>query len=180
MTETKAAPKRTSKAAASKAAPKADAFAFPSMPNMPTMPTMANMPNMANMEVPTAVREIAEKSIAQAKEGYARMKTAAEEATDMLEDSYESSRQGALEINMKALDAAKDTTDATFAFVKDMMAVKSFSEAIEVQTAFARKQFDTSMAQAKEMQELVSKVATEASQPAKDAMTKSFKGIQTA
>src|SRR5215471_5051992 len=43
------------------------------------------LPNfeMPKMEIPAAFREIAEKSVSQAKETYEKMKSAAEEATDM-------------------------------------------------------------------------------------------------
>ncbi|MEM8812064.1 MAG: phasin [Pseudomonadota bacterium] len=162
MAETKTARTRAAKPAAASAAIPEEMFQVP------------------NMEVPTVVREFAEKSIETAKENYARMKSAAEDATDMLEDSYESSRQGMLEIHMKAIDAAKTSTDAAFAFVKDMMAVKSMAEAVELQTAFAHQQFDSVVAQSKEMQELVSKVATDAAQPAKDAFQKSMKDLKAA
>src|SRR4051812_37901026 len=42
-----------------------------------------DIPNfeMPKLEIPAAFREIAEKSVSQAKEGYEKMKTAAEEAT---------------------------------------------------------------------------------------------------
>ncbi len=160
MAETKTTKARAPKAAAVQNP--MDAFAVPAF------------------EVPTGVREFAEKSIEKAKENYAVMKTAAEEATDMLEDSYETSRQGVLEINMKALDAAKVSTDATFAYAKDMMAVKTLAEAVELQTAFVHQQFDSLVAQAKEMQELVSKVATDSSQPAKDVFQKSIKDLKVA
>ncbi len=41
--------------------------------------------------------------------------------------------------------------------------MKTKAEAIELQTAFARQQYDLFAAQAKEMQELVQKVSAEAS-----------------
>lgn len=135
---------------------------------------------MQNMEVPTVVREFAEQSMEKAKDGYSKMKNAAEDATDILEDSYESSRQGVLEINMKALDVAKVSTDSAFTFFKDMLAVKSVAEAVELQTAFVRRQFDTTVAQSKEMQELVTKITTDASQPAKDAFEKTVKDLKAA
>ena len=47
------------------------------------------MPNfeMPKMEIPTAFREFAEKGVSQAKETYEKMKSAAEEATDVFESS---------------------------------------------------------------------------------------------
>jgi len=161
MAETKTAKSRASKAAP-QTAQTIDAFA------------------LQNVEVPVAVREFAEQSIEKAKDNYAKIKTAAEDATDILEDSYESSRQGMLEINMKALDAAKTSTDAAFTFCKDMLSVKSVAEAVELQSNFARKQFESTIAQSKDMQELVTKIATDATQPAKDAFQKTFKDLHAA
>jgi len=43
---------------------------------------------LPKMEIPAAFREIAEKGVTQAKETYEKIKTVAEEATDLLEDTY--------------------------------------------------------------------------------------------
>ena len=51
--------------------------------------------DMPNIEVPEMVREFAEKSVLQAKDAYARFKSAAEETTDVLEDTYTSATKGA-------------------------------------------------------------------------------------
>ena len=83
-------------------------------------------------EVPAALREMAEKSVEQAKAGYAKMKAAAEEATDLLEDTFETARAGAVEYNTKSLEAVKVNTDAAFGFAKEFFAVKTIAEAIEL------------------------------------------------
>jgi len=135
---------------------------------------------IANMEMPAAVREMAEKSVTQAKEAYDKMKTAAEEATDVLEDSYETARQNVVEFNKKAIDLTKENVDAAFDFCKDLLSVKSVAEAVELQTGFARKQFEAFSAQAKDLQELVTRAATDAAQPVKDAIEKTMKDIKAA
>jgi phasin len=167
------AAKKTAKASAS-AAEKgaAAAFAFPKF-EMPKF-------EMPTAEVPAAFREMAEKSVEQAKAGYAKMKVAAEEATDLLEDTYETARAGALEYNTKSLEAAKVNTDATFSFAKELFAVKSIAEAVELQTTFARKQFETLTAQIKDLQETAKKVATETSAPVKAATEKAMKSFKVA
>lgn len=136
--------------------------------------------NVANMEVPTAMREIAEKSVDQAKDAYRKFKTAAEEANDVIEDSYETVRQNVVEFNKRTIDVAKENTDATFEFLKDMLAVTSLSEAIELQSGFTRKRFEAYSAQAKGFQELATKAATDAAQPVKDVVEKTLKDIKAA
>ena len=167
MTETtaKAAPKaRTTKTA--KAAPAAASF-----PNFEAF-------SMPNMEVPAAFREATQKGVESAREAYAKIKTAAEDATDLMEDTFETSRQGVVEFNHKAVDAAKANADAAFSFMKDLMAAKSVAEAIELQSTFARQQFDTLSAQTKEMQELATKLGTDVSAPVKEAVEKSIKDLK--
>lgn len=135
---------------------------------------------MSTAEVPEAFRDMAEKGVSQARENYAKVKAAAEEATDVLEESFETARGNTLDLSTAAMDAAKANIDAGFAFMKDFMAVKSVSEAVELQTAFARERFDASTAQAKDMQAKVTKMTEEASKPVKDAMAKSMEAFKAA
>ena len=76
------------------------------------------LPNfeIPKMEIPAAFREIAEKSVSQAKENYEKMKSAAEEATDVLEDTYATATKGASEYGLKCIEAARANTNATFDF----------------------------------------------------------------
>jgi phasin len=135
-----------------------------------------DMPNfeMPKVEVPAAVRELAERSVAQAKDTYERMKAVAEETTDVIEDTYATYSQGAVEFTGKALDAAKTNTAATFDFYKDIMTAKSIAEVVEKQTAFARAQYETIVNQGKELQALAQRIGTEAVAPAKAAAEKAM------
>src|SRR5215213_7317409 len=60
---------------------------------------------MPKMEVPAAFREFAEKGASQAKENYEKLKAAAEEATDVLEDTYATAAKGASEYGLKVIEA---------------------------------------------------------------------------
>lgn len=135
---------------------------------------------MPKMEIPAAFREATEKSISQARETYDKVKSAAEEATDMMEESFETSRQGAIEFNHKAVDVAKTNVDATFSFMKDVMAAKTLAEVIELQSTFARQQFDTMTTQAKDLQEFATKLSSDLGSPVKSAMEKTFKDFKAA
>ena len=133
--------------------------------------------NPPSFEMPAAMRDFAEKGVAQARDTYAKMKTAAEDATDVVEDTYETARDGAMTLSTKALDAAKSNTDASFAFAKDLFGAKTLSEVIELQTVFARQQFDAVSAQVKEFQETVQDIVTETTKPATAHFEKTFKGL---
>src|SRR5688572_17343616 len=66
------------------------------------------------MEVPEVFRSFAEQGLTQTREAYARMKAAAEETTDLLEESFETTRDGVREAQLKVLDAAQANAEATF------------------------------------------------------------------
>jgi len=137
------------------------------------------LPNfeIPKMEIPAAFREIAEKSVSQAKETYEKMKSAAEEATDVLEDTYATASKGAADYGLKWIEAARENTNASFDFATKLMTVKSLSEMVELSTAHARKQFETVSAQTKELAALAQKVATETAEPVKESVTKAFKKV---
>jgi len=156
----------------------------PKMKAKPAPSAMApgfEMPNfefpkfdMPKFEIPPAFRELAEKSASQAKENYEKMKTAAEEATDVLEDTYTTASKGASEYGLKVIEVARANTDAAFDFATEIMGVKSLSEMIELSTAHARKQFETVTAQSKDLTALAQKVTTDSLEPLKSGMTAAF------
>src|SRR5882672_8553786 len=137
------------------------------------------MPNfeIPKMEIPAAFRELAEKSVSQAKETYEKMKSAAEEATDVLEDTYATATKGASDYGLKVIEAARANTNAAFDFATQIMTVKSLSEMVELSTAHTRKQFETFTGQSKELAAIAQKVATESAEPVKESWGKAFKKI---
>jgi phasin len=150
----------------------AGGFEFPKF-DMPKF----DMPHfdMPKMEIPAAFREFAEKSVSQAKENYEKMKSAAEEATDLLEGTYATATKGASDYGLKVIEAARINTNAAFDFASEIMAVKSFSDFVEVSTGHARKQFEALTAQTKELTALAQKVAADTTEPVKEKVTKAFK-----
>ena len=96
-----------------------DAFSFP----------------VPSVDVPASMRDFAEKSIAQARDTYSKLKTAAEDATGLVEETLETARDGAFSLGVKSIDAAKMNSDASFALARDLFGAKTFAEVIELQTA---------------------------------------------
>jgi phasin len=129
---------------------------------------------LPKVEVPAAFREISEKSLAQAKDAYDKFKAAAEEATDVLEDTYATASKGAADYGLKLIEISRANTNAAFDFAGELFAVKTLSEAIELSAAHARKQFEAFAAQTKELTTLAQKIATDASEPVKSGVTRVF------
>ena len=118
------------------------------------------------------MRDVAEKTVEHAKENYSRLKSATEEATDAMEDSYATLSKSYKEIGRKSVEITRSNVNAHFDFLTDLLAAKSVSEAVELQTSYARKQFDVMSAQTKELSALAQKAATEGSKPLQDIAAK--------
>ncbi len=131
--------------------------------------------DLTKLEVPAALRDVAEKTLTQAKENYAKMKQAAEEATDLVEDTYTTATKGVTDFNMKALDGARANINAAFDFARDILAVKTVSEAVELHTAYLRKQFDAIQSQGQALSAIAQKAATETVEPVKESVQKVLK-----
>ena len=122
-------------------------------------------------EVPTAFREIAEKGIAMAKDNYDRMKGVAEEATEVLEETYGNASKGCSGYGLKMIEAARTNSNATFDLYGELLGAKSYAEVVELSTAFMRKQFDAMTAQAKDLTEEAQKVCADTAEPIKESFS---------
>ena len=129
---------------------------------------------MPKMEVPAAFREVAEKGVAQAKEHYDKMKSAAEDATEMLEETYATASKGCSDYGLKLVETAKANSNAAFDLFGELLTAKSYAEVVELYTAYVRAQFDTVSAQAKELADHAQKVATETVEPIKESCPSAF------
>ncbi len=121
------------------------------------------------MEVPPAFREAAEKGIAQAKEHYEKIKSAAEQATDVLEETYATASKGYSGYGLKVIETSRANANAAFDLFGELLTAKSYSDVVEKTTSYMRSQFDTVTAQAKELSEHAQKVATETAEPIKES-----------
>jgi phasin len=133
--------------------------------------------DMPKFEVPAAFREIAEKSVAQAKDAYEKVKVATEEATDLIEDTYTTAVKGTVDYNLKVIEAARANANAAFDFASELIGVKSLSEVVELTTAHTRKQFEAVTEQTKQLTAAAQKLATETAEPIKSGVTKAFKKV---
>lgn len=135
------------------------------------------MNQMPKFEVPEMVREMAEKNVLQAKDAYEKMKSAAEETTGMLETTYTNASKGAVEFNVKAMEALRTNVNASFDYMSAMFGTKSLAEATELSTLHFRKQFETLTAQAKDLSGIAQKVAGETAEPIKTGANKNLRTV---
>ena len=121
------------------------------------------------------MRAFAEKGVSQARDNYAKFKDAAETHNGTIEAVFATASKGASEYSAKLMEIMKANTTATLDFAQALIAVKSPSEAMELWTSHAKKQFEAFTANTKELAELTKKVATETVEPIKASASKLFK-----
>jgi phasin len=126
-------------------------------------------------EVPEQMRAFAEKGVSQARDSYAKFKDVAEAHNGTIEAVFTTASKGASEYSAKLMEMMKSNTTATLDFAQELLGIKSPSEAMELWTSHAKKQFEAISAQAKELAELTQKVATETVEPIKATASKLFK-----
>jgi phasin len=139
-----------------------------------TSPTDPFSASIIPFEVPEQMRAFAEKGVSQARDNYAKFKDAAETHNGTIEAMFTSANKGASEYSAKLLEFFKANTTTSLDFAQSLFGVKSPSEALELWTAHAKKQYETFTAQAKELVELGQKVATETVEPIKAGAAKYY------
>jgi phasin len=125
-------------------------------------------------EVPEQMRAFAEKGVSQARDSYAKFKDVAESHNGTIEAVFSSASKGASEYSAKLMEIMKAGTTANLDFAQALIGVKSPSEAMELWSSHAKKQFETFTASTKELAELTKKVATETVEPIKASASKLF------
>ena len=139
--------------------------------------TMFPQVDLSRLEVPAAYRELAEKNLTQAKQGYDRVRLASEQANNMLETAFDVATKGVSEYTLRVVEAMRANTNAHFDYARNLLSVKSPSEAVELSTAHARKQFEAMNAQSKDLASLAQKLSSEAVEPLKDGMNKALRPV---
>ncbi len=138
---------------------------------IPTPPDLAE----PAVEIQQSFRSALEKSVVESRAAFVKAKTAADEAASAFEVSFAAAKDGALAINAKAFEALRANAEANFDFLKAVLAAKSLSDVIALHAEFTRKQVETMTGQTKDIGALTQKAMTDAVEPIKEQVAKSFK-----
>ena len=133
---------------------------------------MVDMPQLEAQaaQATSAMREFAEKGLSQAKDAYSKMKTAAEEATGILESTYANASKGVSDYGLKMVEMARANSNAAFDFTSELFGARTLAQLVEISTSHTRKQIELLTEQAKELATLAHQVANHASEPMKDGL----------
>lgn len=129
---------------------------------------------MPSFEVPEALRSFTEQGLTQTRDAFEKIKASAEEAGEAMEESFEATRTGFLDIQTRSIDVAKANADATMELARGLAKVTSVAEAVELQTAYARERFEAMLDYSRTLQSTLARTATDASAPSKALLEKTI------
>jgi phasin len=121
-----------------------------------------------------ALGALAEQAVARTQEGCEKIKAAAEEIAETLRETYSGNAKGATDYGLKVIEISRANTASAIDFIADLLTSKSASDIFALSTAQARKMFDASSAQNKELWEIASRLASATGEPIKKHAAKAF------
>ncbi|WP_430395067.1 phasin [Enterovirga aerilata] len=120
-------------------------------------------------EIPTEMRDFAEKSVEQARKAFDGFLSAAQKAVESIEGSTSSMQSSAADATRRTLSFAEQNITAAFDHAQRLVRAKDLQEAFQLQSDFAKAQFAAIQGQMKELGELASSAARTASSQAASA-----------
>ncbi len=103
-----------------------------------------------NYEIPTEMRDFAEKSVEQARKAMDGFIGAAQKTVDTFEGSANTVQASAKDMTRKTFAYAEQNIAAAFDLAQRMVRAKDLQEAMQIQSEFVRSQFEAMQAQMKE------------------------------
>lgn len=116
--------------------------------------------------------ELSGQGIARAQQGCEKIKAASEQMAVALRETYSCNARSATDYGLKIIEISNANTAFAIDFFAHLLGSKSVTDVITLSAAQARKAFDTTSAQNKDLWELAQKLATETAEPIRKHVVK--------
>lgn len=126
--------------------------------------------NTPSYEIPTEMRDLAEKSVDQARKAFEGFVNAAQKAVGQAEGTTASVQTNVKEIGTKAMAFAEHNVRSAFDLAQKLVRAKDLQEVLTLQSDYAKAQMATIQDQAKELGSIVQTAAQGAVQSAQHAV----------
>jgi phasin len=130
-----------------------------------------------NYEIPTEMRDFAEKSVDQARKAFDSFLSAARKTADTIQGSAEVARTNAQSMSTRSFAFAEQNVNAAFDLAQKLVRTRDLQEAMQLQAEFVRSQFAAIQSQAKEFGSMTQSAMQQGAENAKAAMQQ---GVDTA
>ncbi len=128
------------------------------------------MSNIPNYEVPSEMRDFAEKSVDQARKAFDSFISAARRTADTVQGSADIARSNAQDVSARGFEYAEQNVNAAFDLAQKLVRSRDVQEAMQHQAEFVRSQFAAIQAQAKEFSGLAQSAMQQGAERAKSVM----------
>ena len=123
-----------------------------------------------NAQVPATLRDLAEKNVSQSRALYERSKDAVQSVLVSWNRSFGTANQGAVALNLKIIDMTERNISTGFDLAMNLAGAKNLAEAVEMQSAYWRKQLGQLQAQAEQVEALLSRLNANVTEPIESQM----------
>jgi len=106
---------------------------------------------MSAFEIPADMRNMAERSVEQAKQAFEGFVTAVQQAANQMQGQAAAVQAGAADMQRKAMSFAQQNIAASFDFAQKLARARDVQELMRLQTEFVQAQMRTLADQAKEL-----------------------------
>jgi phasin len=114
--------------------------------------------NETPYQIPTEMRDFAEKSVEQARKAFEGFMSAAQRAAGTVEGTAETVQTNAKDLTAKAFEAAETNVNAAFELARSLVQAKDLQEVMALQTEYLKTQFAAVQSQAKDLGALIQSV----------------------
>ena len=111
--------------------------------------------NTPSYEIPTEMRDIAEKSVDQARKAFETFVSAAQKAADQADDTAATVKSNAKTLGTKAMSFAEQNVRTAFDLAQKLVRAKDLQEVLSLQSEYAKTQMTAIQDQAKELGSIV-------------------------
>lgn len=129
--------------------------------------------NTPSYEVPSDMRDLAEKSVDQARKAFEGFVTAAQKAAGQADDTAASVQSNAKTLGTKAMSFAEQNVRTAFDLAQKLVRAKDLQEVFSLQSEYAKTQMTAIQDQAKELGSIMQTAAQGAVQQATSAVKSS-------
>jgi hypothetical protein len=112
-----------------------------------------------SMEIPTQVRELAEKNVEQTRAAYDQFLAMARQSQDLVMNAKGDAKNSALDVQAKAMRYNEQNVEAGFRFAADLARARDMTEYAQIQTLYAQTQALTLNQQTLDLARLVAEAA---------------------
>jgi phasin len=120
------------------------------------------MQQPTRFEIPEKMREMADRSVEQARKAFDQFLDATQKAVATAEGSARTFREGAADVNRQALAFIEDNVAASFDFAHRLVQARTVEEMAAIQREFVQNQLKTAAEQGQQLGQMIGKTASSA------------------